>query len=81
MQLVRLIVVVLAGVAAAAGYIHEGRRLEKIRGLPGEEARDYYEAGRNRDERAMWMIAVALAAAAVVSVLRDVGSTGVVPGG
>jgi hypothetical protein len=70
-SLVRLVVVLVAGVAAVAGYLQEGRRLEAIRRLPGEQARDYYEAGRARGEGAMWVITVVLVIAAVVMTFKD----------
>lgn len=69
--LVRLVVVLLAGVAAGAGYLQEGRRLEVIRRLTGDKARDYYEAGRARGEGAMWVITVVLVIAAVAMAFND----------
>jgi hypothetical protein len=68
-QLIRLIVIALAGVAAVAGYIHEARRLQVVQQLPGDQARAYYESGRARGERLMWLVTAALAAAAVAALL------------
>jgi len=69
-QLIRLLVVAAAGVLAVIGYIQEGRRLEHIRQLSGHQARDFYEAGRARNERVMWLIAVAAVATAGVFVYQ-----------
>ncbi len=69
MQLIRLLVAAVAGIAVVVGYIHERRRLEVISKLPGDKARDYYEAGRARNERVMWVVALALLIAAVTIVL------------
>ena len=71
MQLVRLIVVAIAGVAALAGYIQEGRRLQIIKQMSGDKARDFYEAVRTRDERIMWLVAGLLAAGAVAAVVKE----------
>lgn len=70
-QLIRLIVVAVAGLVTVAGYLHEGRRLQAIRSLPGDKARDLFEAGRVRDERVMWVVASLLFVGAVVAVVRD----------
>lgn len=69
--LIRLMVVLLAGVAVVAGYIHESRRLQVIRQLTGDKARDYYEAGRARGEGMMWAITLALVVAAAVFAFAD----------
>lgn len=69
--MVRLIVVALSGIATMAGYLQEGRRLQIIQRLPGDRARDLYEAKRNRDERLMWLVAILLAAGAVAATVRE----------
>lgn len=66
-----MLVVAVAGIAVIVGYIQEGRRLEVIRKLPGDKARDYYEAGRARNERVMWVVALALLIAAAIVVFRQ----------
>ena len=66
-----MVVVQEDGVAAGAGYLQEGRRLEVIRRLTGDKARDYYEAGRARGEGAMWVITVVLVIAAVAMAFND----------
>ncbi len=71
MQLVRLIVLGTAGFAALAGYIQEGRRLAAIRQMPGDKARDFYEAVRARDERLMWVVAALLAVGAAALTIRE----------
>jgi hypothetical protein len=70
LQLIRLLAIVAAGVAATVGYVHERRRLDAIKQLPGPTARDYYEAGRARNDRAMWVIAAASVFAAVTFIIR-----------
>lgn len=70
MQLVRLLAVVVACLVGVIGYVQEGRRLETIRQLPGDKARDYYEAARTRGDRMMWVMALVLAAGAVASIVH-----------
>jgi hypothetical protein len=79
-QLVRLIVVAIAGVAVLAGYIQEGRRLQIIKQMPGAKARDFYEAVRTRDERIMWLLAVLLLAGAVAAVVKELAFSPAMPG-
>jgi hypothetical protein len=69
-QLIRLVVVAVACIAGVGGYLQEGRRLEAIRRLPGDKARDYYQAVRTRDDRVLWVLAVVFLAAALVAVFR-----------
>jgi hypothetical protein len=80
-QLVRLIVVAIAGVAAAAGYIQEGRRLQIIKQMPGDKARDFYEGVRSRNERVMWLVAMLLAAGAVAAVVKELAFSPTLPSG
>jgi hypothetical protein len=67
MQLVRLAIVIIATLAVSGSYFNEMRRLSVIRRLPGDKARVYYEATRERDERLLTGITVALAVMAVAS--------------
>jgi len=67
MLLLRFILVVAAGLAAFGQYLQERHRLKVIERLPGREARDYYERTRERDERLMVGVTVALAVAAVAA--------------
>jgi hypothetical protein len=61
MQLVRLAIVIVATLAVAGTYLQEVRRLSIIRGMPGDKARRYYEATRERDERMLTWVTVILA--------------------
>jgi hypothetical protein len=67
MQLVRLAIVIVATLAVTGSYLQEMRRLSVIKRLPGEKARIYYEATRERDERLLTGITVALALMAAAS--------------
>ena len=44
-----------------------------LEGLPGRQARDYYERTRERGERLMLGVSVALALAAVAALVATVG--------
>jgi hypothetical protein len=46
MQLVRLALVIAATLAVVARYVQEMHRLSVIKGLPGPQARAYYERTR-----------------------------------
>ena len=73
MSIVRIILVLGASIAAVAQFLTERHRLKVIRRLPGREARDYYEATRERGERLMIAVTAALALAAIgalVMILR-----------
>ncbi|MES1205375.1 MAG: hypothetical protein ABUS79_05510 [Pseudomonadota bacterium] len=70
MQLIRLFAVAVACALGVVGYVQERRRLDVIQRLPGEKARDYYEAARTRNDRVMWALAITLALAAAVAVVR-----------
>ena len=67
MQLVRLAIVIVATLAVTGSYLQEVRRLSVIKRLPGAKARVYYETTRERDERLLTGITVALAVMAVAS--------------
>jgi len=67
-QLIRFVFLAVTVLVTATGYIQEGRRLNRIRELPGRAALAHYERGRARGERMMWAVALALAAGALYSV-------------
>ena len=69
MRVLRLILVVVAGLTTAAQLWQERQRLKVIERLPGRQARDYYEATRARDERLMAAVTALLALAAVAAVV------------
>jgi hypothetical protein len=64
-SIVRIILVLGAGITAVAQFLTERHRLKVIRGLPGREARDYYETTRERGERLMIAVTATLASAAI----------------
>ncbi|HEX4404297.1 MAG TPA: hypothetical protein VH560_05685 [Polyangia bacterium] len=65
MSIVRIILVLGAGITAVAQFLTERHRLKVIQRLPGREARDYYEATRERGERLMIGVTVAIGLAAL----------------
>ena len=69
MRVLRLILVVVAGLTTAAQLWQERQRLKLIERLPGRQARDYYEATRARDERLMVAVTALLAVAAVAAIV------------
>jgi hypothetical protein len=69
LRVLRLILVVVAGMTTAAQLWQERQRLKVIERLPGRQARDYYEATRARDERLMVGVTALLALAAVAAVV------------
>ena len=69
MRVLRLIIVVVAGLTTAGQLWQERQRLKVIERLPGRQARDHYEATRSRDERLMVAVTVLLALAAVAAVV------------
>lgn len=75
MRVLRLILVIVAGMTTAAQLWQERQRLKVIERLPGRQARDYYEATRTREERLMVGVTalLALAAMAAVAVLATLG--------
>jgi hypothetical protein len=64
-SIVRIILVLGAGITAVAQFLTERHRLKVIQRLPGREARDYYEATRERGERLMIGVTVAIGLAAL----------------
>jgi hypothetical protein len=75
--MVRLILVAAAGVTAVAQFLQERHRLKVIAQLPGRQARDYYERTRERGERLMLGVTVALALAAAAALVAIGGPGGV----
>ena len=75
MRVLRLLLVVVAGLTTAAQLWQERQRLKVIERLPGPQARDYYEATRARDERLMLAVTalLGLGAVAAVAVLVTLG--------
>jgi hypothetical protein len=67
--IVRVILVVAACLGALGQFLQERGRVEVIKRLPGREARDYYEATRERSERFMITVTALLALAAVGSLV------------
>jgi hypothetical protein len=67
MQLLRFVLVLAAGAAVAGQYLQERYRLTVLAKLPGHVARDRYEAGRKRSERAMTVVSVVLAVVGLVA--------------
>jgi hypothetical protein len=67
MQLIRLIVVIVATLAVTGSYLQEARRLSLIKRMPGDKARAFYEATRERDERLLTAVTVVLAAMALAA--------------
>lgn len=65
MQLVKIVLLAAALLAVVGQYLQEMRRLVIIKKLPGRQARDYYEATRQRNEMLLLVATVALAVLAV----------------
>lgn len=65
MQLLRIVLVLAALLAVVGQYLQEMHRLVTIKKLPGLQARDYYEATRQRGEKLLLVGTVALALLAV----------------
>ena len=65
--------VVAAALTALGQLLQERRRLDVVKRLPGREARDFYEATRERDERSMLAVTVVLALAAVGALVVTFG--------
>jgi hypothetical protein len=74
-RILRLILVLAAGLTTVAQQLQERHRLKVIERLPGPQARDYYEATRERDERLMMAVSglLALAATAALVVVETLG--------
>ena len=69
MRVLRLILVVVAGLTTAGQLWQERRRFKVLEQLPGRQARAHYEATRARDERLMVAVTVVLALAAVAALV------------
>jgi hypothetical protein len=69
-QLIRFVFLAVAALVTVTGYVQEGRRLNRIRDLPGPRALAHYERGRARGERMMWAVALALVLTAAFLVYR-----------
>ncbi len=69
MRVLRLILVVVAGLTTAGQLWQERRRFKVLERLPGPQARDHYEATRTRDERFMVAVTVVLAVAAAAALI------------
>ena len=65
MPILRIILVFGAAIAAVAQFLTERHRLKVIERLPGREARDYYEATRERGERLMIAVTATIGLAAI----------------
>jgi hypothetical protein len=66
-QLLRVVLVLAAALAVAGQYLQERYRLTVLARLPGREARDRYEAARQRSERVMTVVSVVLAVVGLVA--------------
>jgi hypothetical protein len=65
MQLFRFVIVIAATLVVVGRYLQELHRLAAIKRMPGEKARAYFESTRERSERVLTVLTVALAALAV----------------
>ena len=73
MPIVRIIIIAVVALTSAGQVFQERRRLDVVRRLPGREARDYYEATRERAERSMTIVTIVLALAAVGALVATFG--------
>ncbi len=67
MKLFKIAVIAVVGLAVAGHWWQQARRLKVIRALPGRQARDYFEATRERGERMMTVVAGLFAAGAIAA--------------
>jgi len=72
--ILRILLIVAAVLASVAGILQERRRLEVIKTLPGRQARDYYEANRERGERFMIVVTAVLALAGIAALVVTFGT-------
>jgi hypothetical protein len=72
--ILRILLVVAAALGAVAQFVQERHRLNVIKGLPGRQARDYYERTRERGERFMIAVTAVLAVAAVAALVVTFGT-------
>jgi hypothetical protein len=56
--ILRLVLILAACAGAVAQFVQERHRLNVIKGLTGRQARDYYEARRERSERFMLAVTI-----------------------
>ena len=71
--ILRILLIAAAALGAVAQFLQERRRLEVIKGLSGRQARDYYEATRERGERFMIAVTVVLALAGAAALVITFG--------
>jgi hypothetical protein len=71
--ILRILLIAAAALGAVAQFLQERRRLEVIKGLSGRQARDYYEATRERGERFMIAVTVVLALAGAAALIITFG--------
>ena len=74
MPLLRILLIAAAALVSVAGFLQERRRLEIIKGLPGRQARDYYEANRERGERFMIVVTSVLALVGIAALVLTFGT-------
>lgn len=67
MQLLRIVLILAAAAAIAGQYAQERYRLLALQKLPGPEARDRYEARRQRSERVMRFVTIAAVLAGLLA--------------
>lgn len=73
MPVLRLVLVVAACAGALAQFLQERHRLGVIKGLSGRQARDYYEARRERGERFMLVVTAVFVAGAATALVLTFG--------
>lgn len=69
MRLVKLALIGVSMLAVAGHYWQQARRLKIIRGLPGQQARAFYETTRDRSERVMALVAALFAVGAAAAIV------------
>jgi hypothetical protein len=72
--ILRILLIAAAALGAVAQWLQERRRLDVIKGLSGRQARDYYEATRERGERFMIAVTAVLALAGVAALIMTFGT-------
>jgi hypothetical protein len=73
LPILRLVLVLAASLGAIAQFVQERHRLNVIKELPGRQARDYYEARRERGERFMIVVTVVFSVGAAVALAVTFG--------
>jgi hypothetical protein len=74
--ILRLVLILAACAGAVAQFLQERHRLKVIRGLSGRQARDYYEARRERGERFMLVVTITFVAGAITALALTFGKRG-----